>query len=111
MAKGFGGVPGNMQALMKQAQKMQADLAKAQADAENFTADAQAGGGVVRAVANGKNQLLSIEIKKEAVNPDDVELLQEMVLLAVNGALEKVQEFTKSTLSKAAGGVNIPGLF
>lgn len=111
MAKGFGGVPGNMQAIMRQAQKMQDDLQKAQAEAETYIAEAQAGGGVVMAVANGKNKLISIEIKKEAVSPDNVEVLQEMVLLAVNGALERVQENTKTQLSKVAGGVNIPGLF
>lgn len=111
MAKGFGGVPGNLQGIMKQAQKMQAELQKTQAEAESYTAEAQAGGGVIRVVANGKNQIESIAIEKEVVNPDDIEMLQDLVLAAVNGALTKVQEYTKEKLSKITGGVQMPGLF
>ena len=110
MSKGFSGVPGNLQGLLKQAQKMQQDLKKAQESAEAMTAEATSGGGMVKAVASGKNQLLSLEIQKAVVTPDDVEMLQDLVMAAVNEALQKVQESTKAELSKITGGMNIPGL-
>lgn len=111
MAKGFPGVPGGMQNLMKQAQKMQEDLARAQQDAENFSADGSAGGGAVKVVVNGKYNLVSVEVQKDAVNPDDVEMLQDLFMAATNEALEKVKANLKSSLSKVTGGMNIPGLF
>ena len=111
MSKGFGGVPGNMQALVKQAQKMQQDLQKAQAEAETFMADGSAGGGMVKITANGKLQVTAVLINKECVNPNDVEMLQDLVLAATNDALDKVRENTKQTLGTVTGGVNIPGLF
>jgi DNA-binding YbaB/EbfC family protein len=111
MAKGFPGVPGGMQGLMKQAQKMQQDLLRAQEDAQNVSAEGGAGGGVVKAVANGKNQLTSITIQKEAVNPDDVEMLQDLIMAACNDALTKVQEQVKAQLAKVTGGMNLPGMF
>jgi DNA-binding YbaB/EbfC family protein len=114
MAKGFPGFPGggmgNMQALMKQAQKMQEQLQKVQSDAEQYTAEGSAGGGVVKITANGQNRLLSVAIDKQCVNPDDVEMLQDLVLVAANDALQKVQENLKSQMSKITGGMNIPGL-
>lgn len=108
--KGFPG-GGNMQAMLKQAQKMQEQLQRSQQEAEKMTGEAQAGGGAVKAVANGKNQIVSLDISKDAVDPSDVEVLQEMVLLAVNGALSSVQDKVKAELSKVTGGMNIPGLF
>lgn len=108
--KGFPG-GGNMQALMKQAQKMQEQLQRAQEQADQMTGDAQAGGGAVRAVANGKSQIVSLTISKEAVDPNDVEMLQEMVMVAVNGALNAALEKVKQELAKATGGMSIPGLF
>ena len=111
MAKGFSGVPGNMQALVKQAQKMQQDLQKAQQEAELFSADGTAGGGVVKIVANGKQEIVSVAISKEVVNPDDVEMLQDLVRAAANEALTKVREHTKNALGSVTGGLNIPGLF
>ena len=111
MSKGFGGVPGNLQGLMKQAQKMQEQLQKTQEEIENYSAEGQSGGGMVRATANGKNKLLSISIDSEVVNPDDVEMLQDLVLAAVNNALSKVQEHVKEEMGKVTGGMSVPGLF
>ena len=111
MGKGFGGIPGNMGALVKQAQKMQQDLARAQAEAEKFSAEGSAGGGVIKITANGKQEIESVLINKEVVNPDDVEMLQDLVKAAVNEALAKVRDHTKGTLGAVTGGLNIPGLF
>ncbi len=111
MAKGFPGMPGGMQNLMKQAQKMQDDLAKAHQDAENFSAEGSAGGGAVKVSVNGKYNLLSVQIQKDAVNPDDVEMLQDLFMAATNEALEKVKANLKSSLAKVTGGMSIPGLF
>ena len=110
MSKGFSGVPGGMQGLMKQAQKMQADLARAQEEAAEITAEGSAGG-VVKVVANGKNQLLSVTLAKEALNPDDLDVLQDSIMIAVNAALSEVQETVRQKLSKITGGMNLPGLF
>jgi nucleoid-associated protein EbfC len=111
MAKGFGGMPGNMQQIMKQAQLMQEKLQKAQEDAATMTAEGSAGGGMIKVTANGKNQLLSVSIDKQVVNPDDIDMLQDLVLAAANDALTKVQEKSKEALAKITGGMNIPGLF
>lgn len=113
MARGFGGgggggVPPNMQALMKQAQKMQQDLVKAQAEAENFETSGSAGGGVVQVTINGRQEMTSVKIDPSCVS--DVELLQDLVKAASNDALTKVKEFTKSKLGSVAGGMSIPGL-
>jgi len=110
MGKGFPGMPGNMQAIMKQAQKMQEQLQKAQADAELFSAEGSAGGGVVKITANGKNRLTAVTIDKEVVNSNDVEMLQDLVLVAANDALQKVQENLKAQMSKITGGLGIPGM-
>lgn len=97
--------------IMKQAQMMQQKMAKLQEDASARTAEATAGGGAVTAVVSGKNQLLSLSIKKEAVDPEDVEMLQDLVVAAVNEALAKVQSEMAQEMSKVTGGLNIPGLF
>lgn len=110
MAKGFNGIPGNLQEMMKQAQKMQERLRKAQEEAELLLAEASAGGGVVTARANGKMQIAALTIKPEVVNPDDVEMLQDLVTAAINEALAKVQVQMKAEMSKVTGGIDIPGL-
>lgn len=97
--------------IMKQAQMMQQKMAKLQEDAAQRTAEATAGGGAVTAVVNGKNQLLALTIKKEAVDPEDVEMLQDLVVAAVNEALAKVQIEMADQMGKITGGLNIPGLF
>lgn len=97
--------------IMKQAQMMQQKMGKLQEDAAQKTAEATAGGGAVTAVVNGKNRLLSLAIKKEAVDPEDVEMLQDLVVAAVNEALTKVQSQMAEEMSRVTGGLSIPGLF
>jgi DNA-binding YbaB/EbfC family protein len=97
--------------IMKQAQMMQQKMAKLQEDAAAKTAEASAGGGAVTAVVTGKHQILSLSIKKEAVDPEDVEMLQDLIKAAVNEAMTKVQAEMAEQMSKVTGGLNIPGLF
>jgi DNA-binding YbaB/EbfC family protein len=101
----------NMNKMMKQVQKMQADMVKLQEELGERKVESTAGGGVVKAVANGKQELLSIEIKPEAIDPSDVEMLQDLVLTAVNGALNQSREMVANEMRKVTGGINIPGLF
>ncbi|WP_028324592.1 YbaB/EbfC family nucleoid-associated protein [Desulfatirhabdium butyrativorans] len=98
---------GNM---MKQAQKIQARILKMQEELATRTIEGSAGGGMVKAVANGKQQIVSISIEKEVVDPEDIDMLQDLVLAAVNDALSKSQEMMSSEMSKITGGLNIPGL-
>ncbi|OQY56385.1 MAG: YbaB/EbfC family nucleoid-associated protein [Desulfobacteraceae bacterium 4572_88] len=98
---------GNM---MKQAQKLQSKMMKLQEELAEKTVETASGGGMVRVVANGKQQIVSIEIEKEVVDPDDVEMLQDLVLAAVNDALAKSQEMVSGEMGKLTGGLNIPGL-
>ena len=107
---GFPGGGGNMGAMMKQAQKMQAELAHAQEEIKDMTFEATAGGGMVKVVANGDMTVDSIVIDPEAVDPEDVEMLQDMVAAAVNEALRGVSEISSQRLNAATGGLNIPGL-
>ena len=107
---GFPGGGGNMGAMMKQAQKMQAELARAQEEIKDMTFEATAGGGMVKVVANGDMIVDSIVIDPEAVDPEDVEMLQAMVAAAVNEALRGVSEISSQRLNAATGGLNIPGL-
>lgn len=97
--------------IMKQAQMMQQKMARLQEEAAQKIAEAMAGGGAVTAVVNGKNQIVSLTIKKEAVDPEDVEMLQDLVMAAVNEALSKVQAELAEQMTKITGGVSIPGLF
>jgi len=96
--------------IMKQAQKLQSQMLKLQEELAERTVDATAGGGMVKAVANGKQQIVSIHIEKEVVDPDDVEMLEDLVLAAVNDALSRAQEMVSSEMGKLTGGMNIPGL-
>ena len=97
--------------IMKQAQQMQQKMTRLQEEASQRTAEASVGGGAVTAVVNGKNQLMSLSIRKEAVDPEDVEMLQDLVMAAVNEALKKVQGEVSAEMEKITGGLNIPGLF
>ena len=107
MAKGFGGFPGgNMQQLMRQAQKMQQDMQKIQQETQNMTMSASAGGSMVNVEVNGKYELVSLKIDKSVVNPDDVEMLQDLILTCVNDALKKVD----SAQAVSMGKYNIPGI-
>jgi len=101
---------GNMGKMMKQVQKMQQDMVKPQEELASRTVESTAGGGVVRVVVNGKNEIISMEIKPEAVDPEDVEMLQDLIMAAVNEALKKAQEMVAQEMGKLTGGLNIPGL-
>lgn len=101
---------GNMGNMVKQAQKLQAKMLKMQEELAEKTVEASVGGGMVKAVANGRQQIVSLNIEKEVVNPEDVDMLQDLVLAAVNEALAKSQEMISSEMGKLTGGINIPGL-
>ena len=114
MAKNnFRGMPGGMNqaAMMKQAQKMQQELLRMQEEQENKTYTAKAGGGMVTATVNGKHELTALQINPEAVNPDDVEMLQDMVIAAVNEAMRAADADAASNMSRLTGGLNLGGLF
>lgn len=96
--------------MMKQAQQLQAKMLKMQEEAGQLTVETTAGGGMVKVVANGRQQMVSIHIEKEVVNPDDIEMLQDLILSAVNDALAKSQEMVSEKMSQLTGGLNIPGL-
>ena len=106
---GFGGGGGNMQQLMRQAQKLQEQMAKTQADLDEREYTAQAGGGMVSVTVTGKNELKHIEIKPECVDPDDVEMLQDMILAAVNEAIRAGEEAKNAEMTKLAPGMG--GMF
>ncbi len=100
----------NMGNMMKQAQQLQAKMAKLQEELSGKTVETASGGGMIKVVANGKQQLVSIQIEKEVVDPEDIEMLQDLILAAVNDALAKSQEMVSGEMSKLTGGLNIPGL-
>lgn len=101
----------NMNKLMKQAQQMQAKMAKMQEELEEKTMEVTAGGGAIKVVVNGKQELLDIKIDPDVVDPEDVEMLEDLVLAAVNEAMRKVQDMLSQEMSKLTGGMNIPGMF
>ena len=112
--KGFSGGAGMMQQQAQMQQKllkMQQEMAKAQEDVENTNFTASVGGGVVQATVSGKKQLVALSIKPEAVDPEDVDMLQDLVISAVNEALRQADEAMNSSMSSLTGGLNIPGLF
>ena len=102
---------GNMQQLARQAQKLQQQMAKLQEELETREYEASAGGGMVTVKVNGKHEVLGIEIKPEAVDPDDVEMLQDLVMAAVNEAMRQATDTTEREMGKVTGGLNMPGLF
>jgi len=106
MLKGMGGM-GN---ILKQAQKMQQSLLKVQEELKQRVVEASAGGGMVRVAANGQQEVLSVKIDPEAVNAEEVELLEDMVLAAVSQALEKARELAREEMAKVTGGLPLPGL-
>ena len=114
MAKNnFRGMPGGMNqaAMMKQAQKMQQELLRMQEEQETKTFTATVGGGMVSATVNGKHEVVGLTIKPEAVDPDDVEMLQDMVIAAVNEAQRTAEAEAASNMSRLTGGLNLGGLF
>ncbi|SHH22977.1 hypothetical protein SAMN02745221_01978 [Thermosyntropha lipolytica DSM 11003] len=96
--------------MMKEAKKVQERIAKLQEELENRVVEASAGGGAVQVKVNGKQQLLEIKISKEAVDPEDIEMLEDMILAAVNEGLKSAQEMVSEEMAKITGGLNIPGL-
>lgn len=108
---GFPGMGGNMGGMMKQMQKVQKQMEKIQKQLEETEVEASVGGGAVTAKANGKKELLSITIDESVVDPEDVEMLQDLVLAAVNEALRNADEMATEQMNKITGGMNIPGLF
>ncbi|MDX9746760.1 MAG: YbaB/EbfC family nucleoid-associated protein [Syntrophales bacterium] len=100
----------NMNNIMKQAKKIQERISKIQEEMEKRTVEATAGGGMVSVVINGKNELLSLKIEKDVVDPEDVEMLQDLVMAAVNEGMRKAQEMVASEMGKVTGGFNIPGM-
>ena len=98
---------GNM---MREAQKLQAEMLKMQEEAKKKTVEATAGGGMVTVVASGGGEIVSIKIEQDVVNPDDVEMLQDLVMAAVNEALRRAQEMVNQEMSKLTGGLQMPGL-
>ncbi len=114
MAKGgFRGMPGGMNqaAMMKQAQKLQQEMLRMQQEQEAATYTAKAGGGMVCATVNGKHEILALDINPEAVDPDDVEMLQDMIIAAVNEAMRTADTAASENMSRLTGGMNLGGLF
>ena len=101
---------GNMQQLARQAQKLQQQMTKMQEELEAREFEAAAGGGMVTVRVNGRKELLSVEIKPEAVDPDDIEMLEDLVAAAINATVKQVDETAEAEMGKLTGGMNIPGL-
>ena len=107
----FGGM-GNMSGMMKKRQKLQADMTKMQEDLKKKTVDVSAGGGAVKVVMNGEKNIQSLHIDPAAVDPEDVEMLQDLISAAVNEAVKKVDDMMASEMGKLTGGLNLPpGMF
>ncbi|MGE4589980.1 MAG: YbaB/EbfC family nucleoid-associated protein [Acidaminococcaceae bacterium] len=109
MFNGMGNM-GNMQGMMKKVQKMQAEMLKMQEELKTRTVETTVGGGALIIVANGKKEIESIKIKPEALDPDDVEMLQDMIVSGVNEAMRKIDEMTEREMSKITGGMKLPGM-
>lgn len=106
---GFPGMPGNMNNIMKQAQKMQQKMEGMQAELEQKEVVATAGGGAVKVTVTGKKELKSVELAEDVVDPDDIEMLQDLVVAAVNEALRQADEMVNGEMGKITGGLNLPG--
>lgn len=102
---------GGMGNIMKQAQQMQQKMLKMQEEMGERTVEASVGGGMVTVVANGRSEVISVKIEPQAVDPDDIEMLEDLVLAGVNEALRKAQEMMANEMTKLTGGMKIPGLF
>ena len=109
--KGMGGGPQNMQAMIRQAQKMQEDMATLQEELDAREYDISAGGGVVNVKINGKREILAIDLKPEIVDPDDIETLSDILVAAVNEAIKRVEDTNAEEMGKITGPMNMPGLF
>lgn len=107
----FNGGMGNMGAMMKKVQKMQADMLKMQEELKKRTVEASAGGGAVTVVVSGKKEVKSVKIDPSAVDPEDVEMLEDMILTAINDGMKQVDEMTEKEMGKVTGGMKLPGMF
>ncbi len=108
--RGNGG-PANMQSMLKQAQKMQEDMAQKQEELEGREYDISVGGGVVNVKINGKKEILAVKISQEVVDPDDVETLEDLIVAAVNEAIKKVETISAEEMQKITGSMGLPGMF
>ncbi len=111
LPQGMGGAPGNMQSMLKQAQKMQEDMAAKQEELEAAEYEISAGGGVVGVKINGKKEILSVKLSPEVVDPDDVETLEDLIVAAVNEAIKKVESISSEEMQKITGSMGLPGMF
>ena len=109
--KGMGGGPQNMQAMLRQAQKMQEDMATLQEELDAREYEIKAGGGVVSVKINGKKEILAIDIQPEIVDPDDIETLSDILVAAVNEAIKRVENTNADEMGKITGSMNMPGIF
>lgn len=109
--RGMPPMGGNMNNLLKQAQKLQKQIEDLKEEIEKRTVEASSGGGAVTAVVTGKKEIVDIKIKKEVVDPDDVEMLQDLIIAALNEALTKANDMMEQEMAKVTGGLNVPGLF
>ena len=107
----MGGGPQNMSAMIKQAQKMQEDMATLQEELDNREYDISAGGGVVKVKISGKREILAIDLKEEIVDPDDIETLSDILVAAINEAIKRVDDTNNDEMGKITGAMNMPGLF
>ena len=111
LPQGMGGGPNNMQSMLKQAQKMQEDMAAMQSELETREYDVSAGGGVVKVKINGKKEILSVNISPEVVDPDDIETLEDLIVAAVNEGIKKVEAVSSEEMQKITGSIGLPGMF
>ena len=111
LPQGFGGGPSNMQGVIKQAQKMQERMAELQAELDEREYDFTVGGGMITIKMNGKKEMQSIQIKPEVVDPDDIEMLQDLIVAGVNEAISSIEKTNNDEMSKVTGNLNIPGMF
>lgn len=111
LPQGMGGGPQNMNQMIKQAQKMQEEMKLKQEELEQQEFHTTSGGGMVEVTITGKKEIKDISLKPEIVNPDDIEMLQDLVVAAVNEAIRKVEELSNAEMEKITGSLNIPGVF
>lgn len=112
LPQGMGGGPSNMQSMLKQAQKMQEEMAEKQAELEEREYDVAAGGGVINVKINGKKEILSVKIDPEVIDPDDAETLEDLIVAAMNEAIKKVEAISADEMQKITGSMNLPaGMF
>ena len=111
LPKGMGGGPQNMNAMIKQAQKMQADMEALQGELDEREYDVSVGGGVITVKITGKKEIKAIDLKPEIVDPDDIETLSDLLVAAVNEAIKKVEDTNAAEMQKITGDLNVPGLF